>query len=95
MYPINSSDTLQLRLHSDNFREQLVAQPKKDPRIASVQIEISNEYFLLIPLSYDSPTYRLGFLEKALGEHAIVGKEIQIQTIPTEDANLVFLVPSD
>jgi hypothetical protein len=95
MDPTNSSNTLHLRLNSENFREQLHAQPKKDPRISSVQIEISNEYFLLIPLSYDSPTYRLGFLEKALGEHAIVGKEIQIQTIPTEDANLVFLVPSD
>jgi hypothetical protein len=95
MDPTNSSNTLHLRLNSENFREQLLAQPKKDPRISSVQIEISNEYFLLIPLSYDSPTYRLGFLEKALGEHALVGKEIQLQSIPAEDSNLVFLVPSD
>ena len=95
MDPTNSSNTLHLRLNSENFREQLLAQPKKDPRISSVQIEISNEYFLLIPISYDSPTYRLGFLEKALGEHALVGKEIQLQSIPAEDSNLVFLVPSD
>jgi hypothetical protein len=95
MDPTNSSNTLHLRLNSENFREQLLAQPKKDPRISSVQIEISNDYFLLIPLSYDSPTYRLGFLEKALGEHALVGKEIQLQSIPAEDSNLVFLVPSD
>jgi hypothetical protein len=95
MDPSISSETLQLRLSTENFREQLQAQPKKDPRIVSVQIEISNEYFLLIPKSYDSVTYRLGFLEKALGEHALVGKEIHVQALPQEGANLVFLVPSD
>ena len=95
MDPSISSETLQLRLSAENFREQLQAQPKKDPRIVSVQIEISNEHFLLIPQSYDSVTYRLGFLEKALGEHALVGKEIHVQSIEQEGANLVFLVPSD
>lgn len=95
MDPSISSETLHLRLSAENFREQLQAQPKKDPRIVSVQIEISNELFLLIPHSYDSVTYRLGFLEKALGEHALVGKEIHVQPIPQEGANLVFLVPSD
>ncbi|WP_395618617.1 DUF3822 family protein [Aquirufa sp.] len=95
MEPTNSAETLHLRINAENFREQLLAHPKKDSRITSVQIEISNEYFLLIPNSYDSPTYRLGFLEKALGEHALVGKEIQQQYVEAEDANLVFLVPSD
>jgi hypothetical protein len=95
MDPSISSETLHLRLSAENFREQLQAQPKKDPRIVSVQIEISNELFLLIPHSYDSVTYRLGFLEKALGEHALVGKEIHVQPIDQEGANLVFLVPSD
>jgi hypothetical protein len=95
MESTNSAETLHLRLNAENFREQLLAHPKKDSRITSVQIEISNEYFLLIPNSYDSPTYRLGFLEKALGEHALVGKEIQQQYVEAEDANLVFLVPSD
>lgn len=95
MEPTNSAETLHLRLNAENFREQLQAHPKKDPRIRSVQIEISNEYFLLIPHDFDSPTYRLGFLEKALGEHALVGKEIQQQFISTENANLLFLVPSD
>jgi hypothetical protein len=95
MDPSISSETLQLRLSAEIFREQLQAQPKKDPRIVSVQIEISNEHFLLIPLSYDSVTYRLGFLEKALGEHALVGKEIHVQLMEKEEANLVFLVPSD
>jgi hypothetical protein len=95
MEPTISADTLHLRLNAENFREQLLVLPKKDPRVKSVQIEISNEYFLLIPSSFDSPTYRLGFLEKALGEHTLVGKEIQQQFIPTENANLVFLVPSD
>jgi len=95
MEPTISTETLHLRLNAENFREQLQAHPKKDPCIKSVQIEISNEYFLLIPLDFDSPTYRLGFLEKALGEHAIVGKEIQQQFIKSENANLLFLVPSD
>ena len=95
MEPTNSAETLHLRLNAENFREQLLAHPKKDTRIKTVQIEISNEHFLLIPHTFDSPTYRLGFLEKALGEHALVGKEIQQQTISAEDANLVFLVPSD
>ena len=95
MEPTNSAETLHLRLDAENFREQLQAHPKKDPRIKSVEIEISNEYFLLIPSDFDSPTYRLGFLEKALGEHALVGKEIQQQAILSEEANLNFLVPSD
>ena len=95
MEPTNSAETLHLRLDVENFREQLQAHPKKDPRIKSVEIEISNEYFLLIPSDFDSPTYRLGFLEKALGEHALVGKEIQQQAILSEEANLNFLVPSD
>jgi hypothetical protein len=95
METTNSAETLHLRLNAENFREQLLAHPKKDSRITSVQIEISNEYFLLIPLSYDSVTYRLGFLEKALGEHALVGKEIHVQSMELEEANLVFLVPSD
>lgn len=95
MEPTNSAETLHLRLNADNFREQLQTHPKKDNRIKAVQIEISNEYFLLIPNTFDSPSYRLGFLEKALGEHALVGKEIHVQKISTEEANLVFLVPSD
>jgi hypothetical protein len=95
MEPTNSAETLHLRLNAENFREQLLAHPKKDSRITSVQIEISTENFLLIPDTYDSPTYRLGFLEKALGEHALVGKEIQQQHLEGEEANLVFLVPSD
>ena len=58
MEPTNSAETLHLRLDAENFREQLQAHPKKDPRIKSVEIEISNEYFLLIPQDLDSPTYR-------------------------------------
>ena len=95
MEPTNLAETLHLRLNAENFREQLLAHPKKDSRITSVHIEIANEHFLLIPNSFDSPTYRLGFLEKALGENALVGKEIQQQAIATEDATLIFLVPSD
>ena len=95
MDPSNSVNTLKLRLNAENFREQLKAHPKKDPSIRSLQIEIANEYFLLIPAAYDSPTYRLGFLEKALGENSLIGKEIQVQEIAGEGASLTFLVPSD
>ncbi|MCE4216658.1 DUF3822 family protein [Aquirufa antheringensis] len=95
MEPTNLAETLHLRLNAENFREQLLAHPKKDSRITSVHIEIANEYFLLIPNTFDSPTFRLGFLEKALGENALVGKEIQQQAIASEDATLIFLVPSD
>lgn len=95
MEPTISAETLHLRLNTENFREQLLAHPKKDRRLLSVQIEIASEYFLLIPHAFDSPTYRLGFLEKALGENALVGKEMHQQALPLEDANLVFLVPSD
>lgn len=95
MDPSNSVNTLKLRLNAENFREQLIAHPKKDPSIRSLQIEIANEYFLLIPAAYDSPTYRLGFLEKALGENSLIGKEIQVQEIAGEGASLTFLVPSD
>jgi hypothetical protein len=95
MEPTNSAETLHLRLNAENFREQLQAHPKKDPRVKSVQIEISSEYFLLIPCDFDSLTYRLGYLEKALGEYALVGKEIHQQHISSENANLTFLVPSD
>ncbi len=95
MDPSNSVNTLKLRLNAENFREQLKAHPKKDTSVRSLQVEISNDYFLLIPEAYDSPTYRLGYLEKALGENALVGKEIQLQKIPDEEATLVFLVPSD
>jgi hypothetical protein len=91
----NSAETLHIRLNAENFREQILAHPKRDPKINSVHIEISNEYFLLIPFSFDSPTFRLGFIEKALGENAIIGKEIQLQPIDSEEANLVFLIPSD
>jgi hypothetical protein len=91
----NSVKTLTLRLNAENFREQLNAQPRKDPSIQSVEIEVSNEYFLLIPAAYDSPTYRLGFLEKALGENSLVGKEIHLQELTDEASTLVFIIPSD
>mgnify|MGYP006871974222 FL=1 len=42
MEPTNLAETLHLRLNAENFREQLLAHPKKDSRIKSVQIEISS-----------------------------------------------------
>jgi hypothetical protein len=92
---INSSDTLQMQLSAENFRELIVGNSTRDNRILQVEIEICNELFLLIPSEYDSPTYRLGFLEKAFGEHIQVGKELHQQAIVPENANLIFLIPSD
>lgn len=91
----NSSDTLQMRLSAENFRELFVVNSTRDRSIQQVEMEISNELFLLIPSEYDSATYRLGFLEKAFGEYIQVGKELHQQAIEQENANLVFLIPSD
>ncbi|MCZ2472286.1 DUF3822 family protein [Aquirufa ecclesiirivi] len=60
-----------------------------------VRVHICHQHFLLIPQKYDSPIYRIGFLEKALGEDTLVGQEIQVQKIASEAANLLFLVPSE
>ncbi|MFL0163122.1 DUF3822 family protein [Aquirufa salirivi] len=64
-------------------------------QVAYLQVHICHPHFLLIPQKYDSPIYRIGFLEKALGEEALVGREIQVQKIPSEAANLLFLVLSE
>lgn len=64
-------------------------------QINSVYVHICHQHFLLIPQKYDSPIYRIGFLEKALGEDTLIGQEIQVQKIASEAANLLFLVPSE
>ncbi|MHA8099544.1 DUF3822 family protein [Aquirufa aurantiipilula] len=64
-------------------------------QVSHIHVHISHQHFLLIPQKYDSPIYRIGFLEKALGEDTLVGQEIQVQKISSEAANLLFLIPSE
>lgn len=63
--------------------------------LTHVEVFLYHQHFLLIPYKYDSPIYRIGFLEKALGEETLVGQEIHVQSIPSEAANLLFLIPSE
>jgi hypothetical protein len=58
-------------------------------------IEVLHSDFLLIPQEYDAPLYRIGFLEKALGENVLQGKELHEQPIQWIESNLIFLIPSD
>ena len=62
--------------------------------IQHISVELTTELFLLTPLEFDSPIYRIGFLEKALGEGAIDGHEIHEQAVDFAQANLLFLIPS-
>ena len=48
----------------------------KKAHIKNIRVEIIHGLFLLIPSEYDVPMYRIGFLEKALGEHAMMGQEV-------------------
>ncbi|RXK52091.1 DUF3822 family protein [Aquirufa rosea] len=63
--------------------------------LSHLEVHICHQHFLLIPQKYDHPLYRIGFLEKALGEDILQGKEIHAAEIPSELANLLFLVPSE
>lgn len=58
-------------------------------------IEILHSDFLLIPQEYDTQLYRIGFLEKALGQEALQGKELHEQPVHWIESNLTFLIPSD
>lgn len=62
--------------------------------IQQVSVELTTELFLLIPQEFDSPLYRLGFLEKALGESILDGHEVHEQPVDFAKANLVYLIPS-
>jgi hypothetical protein len=62
--------------------------------IQHINVELTTELFLLTPLEFDSPIYRLGFLEKALGEGVIDGHEVHEQVVDFAQANLLFLIPS-
>lgn len=63
-------------------------------QIKLVHVEIVSADFLLLPVEYDSPVYRNGFLEKSLGEKRLMGQEISVQEINLIDSNLIFCVPS-
>lgn len=64
-------------------------------QVDHLTIEILHSDFLLIPQEYDTKLYRIGFLEKALGQEALNGKEIHDQPVQWIESNLVFLIPSD
>ncbi len=49
----------------------------------------------MIPKEYDTQLYRIGFLEKALGENALQGKELHEQPVHWIESNLTFLIPSE
>lgn len=66
----------------------------KKTQIKHIQVDIINALFLLLPTEYDVPMYRIGFLEKALGEHALIGQEVHEQEINYLKSTLVFLVAS-
>jgi hypothetical protein len=63
--------------------------------VEHLTIEIINPDFLLIPFEYDTKLYRHGFLEKALGENTIDGKELHEHQIQWLESNLIFLIPSE
>jgi hypothetical protein len=63
--------------------------------VERLTIEILHTDFLLIPQEYDSQPYRIGFLEKALGQEAFVGKELHEQSVHWIESNLLFLIPSE
>jgi hypothetical protein len=64
-------------------------------QVDHLTIEILHSDFLLIPQEYDTKLYRIGFLEKALGQVALNGKEIHDQPVQWIESNLAFLIPSD
>jgi len=68
--------------------------PIKKTQIKRIRVEIINSLFLLVPAEYDVPMYRIGFLEKALGEHALIGQEVHEQEINYLKSSLIFLVAS-
>lgn len=63
-------------------------------QIKLVYVEIVSADFLFLPVEYDSPVYRNGFLEKSLGDKRLMGQEISVQEIKLIDSNLIFCVPS-
>jgi hypothetical protein len=62
--------------------------------IQLVSVELITELFLLLPYEFDSPLYRNGFLQKALGESALDGHEVHEQPVDFAQGNLLFLIPS-
>jgi hypothetical protein len=66
---------------------------KKD--ISQIYVEICNQLFLLIPTEYNSPLFKMGYLEKALGSKEIIGKEVHEQICQKENSDFVFLVDSE
>lgn len=86
LFPWNSSQA-SIKKYLADFSIQIRS-------IQHVSVVLTTELFLLLPHEFDSPIYRIGFLEKALGEGAIDGHEVHEQVVEFAQANLLFLIPS-
>jgi hypothetical protein len=86
LFPWNASQS--------TLKKWLADQSIQVRSIQHVSIELITELFLLLPFEFDSPLYRNGFIQKALGENALDGHEVHEQTADFAQANLLFLIPS-
>ena len=86
LFPWNASQSTLKKWLADQFIQVR--------SIQHVSIELITELFLLLPFEFDSPLYRNGFIQKALGENALDGHEVHEQTADFAQANLLFLIPS-
>lgn len=79
---------------AQSFNKQMDLFEINKSGIQVVEIEIVHSSFLLLPLPYYDPLYRVAFLEKALGAHCMDGHELHEQASPNVDSILLFLIPS-
>ena len=86
LFPWNASQ--------ETLKKWLADQSIQVRSIQNVSVELITELFLLLPFEFDSPLYRNGFIQKALGENALDGHEVHEQTADFAQANLLFLIPS-
>ena len=63
-------------------------------QVQAIEVTIIHPAFLLLPIDYHDPLYRIAFLEKALGEHCMDGNELHEQACESVDSILLYLVPS-
>ena len=77
-----------------DINTRLLAIGIQKSQLHRIQIEVINRQFLMIPTTYDSTVYRVGYLEKAFGEDVLVGQEIESQTCEFAESILYFLIPS-
>ena len=62
--------------------------------LQTINVQVNNNLFLLVPDAYHSDLFISSFLEKAIGKKNSENCEIHHQTIEKEEATLSFYVPS-